>query len=179
MNKKTTGIIALIIIVIAGIYYFANKKEAIAPVVVAPIAEQKELCYFRETVGAESTDDAFISINYGAGGKAYGIINTIPSEKDSLVGAYTGTVEKGEIPGYPTSLNIIYAANGEGIVSNEQEIILVGTSDIKVGTGEMEKGSDGIWKIKDMTKLTYDAPMPKVDCASVPDRIKADYSKTQ
>jgi hypothetical protein len=178
MNKKTTGILILIMIAVIGIVYFTNRKEAIAPVVSAP----QEVCYFKETVGTESTDDAFVSINFSPDGNASGIMNTIPSEKDSLVGTYTGTIEPNPSmgpAGYPTRLNIIYAAYGEGILSKQQELIAIGAKDIKVGTGEMYKDTDGVWKIKDLTKVTYDTPMPKVDCSSVPDRIKADYSKTQ
>ena len=175
MSKKTGTILILLIIVVLGVIYFTNKKEAVAPVVEAP----KELCYFKQTVGTESTDDAFVSINYDEGGKVHGIINTIPSEKDSLVGTYTGVVEKSEVPGYTSRLNIIYSAYGEGILSKMQEIILVGANGIKTGTGEMYKDTDGIWKIKDMSKLAYDQAMPKVDCGGVPERLKGDYSKTQ
>ncbi|HEV7424473.1 MAG TPA: hypothetical protein VGO21_04775 [Candidatus Paceibacterota bacterium] len=184
MNKNISAVLILLIILVLGIVYFTNKKEAVAPVSTTPAVvttpDSKEMCYFKETVGTESTDDAFTSINYDEGGKVHGIINTIPSEKDSLVGTYTGTVESNPgMVGYPTQLNIIYAAYGEGILSNQQELIAVGTNDIKTGTGEMYKDTDGVWKIKDMSKVVYDNAMPKVDCASVTPRFKADYSKTQ
>jgi len=182
MTKKALVILALIIIVAVGVVYFKG-KEAGGPGVSDkgnPVAgASKQYCYFKETTGEESTDSAFTSVNYGAEGKVSGIINWIPGEKDSLVGIYTGSVEKSDVPGYPTRLNIIYSGWGEGILSKQQEVIIVGAGSIKTGVGEKYQDADGVWKIKDTSALTYSNELPMVDCGIVPERIKADYSKTQ
>ncbi len=179
----------MVLLVIIGGIYFINKKEAVAPVVtpnnsqVSGIeAEVKEVCYYKETKGEESTDYAFTLVNYEAGGGVRGIINWIPGEKDSLVGSYTGVVEdQTGVEGYPTKLNIIYSGMGEGILSKQQEIIIVreDEKEIKTGIGEKEQNEDEVWKFKDITKLTYENALPMVDCSIVPERIKTDYSKIQ
>ncbi len=185
MNKNKSKIIALIILVIIGIIYFATKKDMV-PVAVVPdtntevkTIQKKEVCYFKETVGTQSTDYAFTSINYDVNNKVHGLINWIPGEKDSLVGAYAGTVEKSpRTGGYDEKLNIIYTGAGEGIISKQQELILVGDNEIKTAIGEKEQDKDGIWRFKDLSKVTYENALPLVDCSVVPDKIKKDYSKT-
>ena len=189
MMKNKNIILFVVFVLVVGAFYFSNRKVD-APVVVAPDAniekteiEQKEICYFEQTVGGEFegtviTDSAFTSVNYDVGARVYGIINWIPGEKDSLVGAYTGVVEASDVAGYPKRLNIIYAGAGEGIISRQQEILIVGERDIKTGIGEKVQDAEGVWKFKDTTKLVYENALPQVDCSTVPERLKTDYSKS-
>lgn len=105
-------------------------------------------------------------------------MNWLPGEKDSLVGAYSGVVEQNPgMDGYPTRLNVIYIASGEGITNKQQEILIIGANDLKQGFGEKYQDKDGTWKLKNTNTLTYGNELPKADCNSVPNRIKADYSK--
>lgn len=183
MNKNKPRIIAFVLVALIGIVYFATRKHVV-PLTVVPdntkpsVIEKKEVCYYKETVGTQSTDNAFTSINYDEGGKVHGIINWIPGEKDSLVGSYIGTIENNNKYGGATRLNIIYTASGEGIVNKQQEIIVVDdvANQIKTGIGEKVQDKDGIWRFKDVKTLIYDNPLPMVDCNTVPERFKKDYS---
>jgi hypothetical protein len=183
--KKSTVFILILIVIIIGVVYSATKKkmlpltvvpEAIEPGETIPASESKEVCYYKETKGESTSDFAFTSVMYDPGSKVHGIINWIPGEKDSLVGTYTGTVEADK--GGQQKLDIIYAGIGEGHLSRQQEILLVGKNDIQTGIGEMYLDADGVYKIKDQKNLTYDNSLPMVDCATVPERIKKDYSST-
>jgi hypothetical protein len=196
MSKNKILVLVILIIAVLGFaYYSFTHKQAETPIAVTPEANvptpepQGEVCYFKQTTGGEFEgtvimDTAFTSVNYGGEGKVHGIINWIPGEKDSLVGTYMGMMEpnvvKGEVvAGYPTRLNILYTASGEGIVNRQQEILVVGPNDIKTGIGEKYQDTDGIFKFRDINTLTYENALPKVDCASVEARFKADYSKAQ
>ncbi len=182
-NQKAIFIIVLTLAVI-GVVVWA--KRTVAPASVAPIqivhtetpvqnTNPNEVCYLRETKYEMGTDYAFISVNYNLNNnEVYGIMNWIPSEKDSLVGVHKGTVT--QMNG-SKMLNVIYTAYGEGIVNRQQEILLIGENDIKQGVGEKYQNKDGVYMFKDIAKLTYDNLLPKADCASVPNRIKANYSK--
>ena len=189
-NKSLVVVVVLLVLIaVAGIIYFFNKKEnspLVAPpdtnAVVSSMIEQGEVCYYKETMGEQTSDYAFTSINYGENGEVHGIINWIPGEKDSLVGAYTGMLESNNIEGYPLRLNVIYAGAGEGIVSYQQEIIIVGDSsrnNIKTGIGEKYLDNDGVYKFKDINKLVFGNELPRIDCNSVPERFKTDYSMSK
>ena len=179
MNMNKSIALIIVLIAVAGVIYVSNKK-AVAPVIVMPDT-QKEICYFKETKGEQTTDDAFVSINYDPNGKVHGVINWIPGEKDSLVGAYAGVVEKNEDKGtmqsYPSRLNIVYAGAGEGVVSMQQEIMIVSANEVKTAVGEKFQDKDGVYQFKDTTNLIYENALPMVDCGTVQDRFKKDYSK--
>ncbi len=184
MKKNTINFLILIVLVVIGIIYFKTKKSE-APVVVAPepttttkpTNEGQEICYYKETKGDGYSDHGFISVNYEANNKVHGVMNWIPGEKDSLVGSFTGTVESTTgVPGYASRLNVIYTGAGEGIVSKQQEILIISSADIKQGFGPKEQGADGVYKLTDINNLTYDNPLPMVDCSTVPERIKTDYT---
>ena len=168
---------------VAGAIYFFTSKRVVAPVVVKDtnMVTRKDACYFRETrgefEGAPLVDYAFASVNYDSGDEVHGIINLIPAEKDSMVGTYTGIVENNEgMKGYPFRLNAIYAGLGEGVVSYQQEVIIVSENDIKMGSGERYLDTDGVYRFKDISTLVYNNTLPKIDCASVPEVLSADYS---
>jgi hypothetical protein len=180
MNQNRTILIVLVLLVIIGGFYFFNKKEAVAPIVIDTQVTQPsasangEVCYYKETKGEGSTDYAFTSIKYD-GNNVSGVINWIPGEKDSLVGVYTGTVEKSDVPGYPNRINILYTASGEGITNKQQEILIIGANDIETAIGEKNQDASGVYRFKDVNNLTYSNQLPKVDCNTVPERLKKNY----
>ncbi len=184
MNKNK--IIIFVIVVIIGIVYFVTRKP-VNPTVITredikpETIENKEMCYFKETKGEINSDFAFTSVKYNTDGTSVsGIINWIPGEKDSLVGAYSGNVlENTDMQDYPVKLDILYRARGEGILNTQQEIIIVGRDGIKTGIGEKYASTDGTYIFKDPAKLSYDNFLPVVDCASVPERFKTNYLETK
>lgn len=180
-NKKIVSWIIVLLVVVGGVVYYVNRKDSGSVLGTDSSflgVEKKTVCYYKETKGDTTTDFAFTSIKYGNNDKVSGIINWLPGEKDSLVGGYEGVVEANAgMAGYPSRLNVIYTATGEGQTSKQQEIIIVGASDIKTGVGEKTQDANGVWQFKNINNLTYSNALPLVDCASVPDRIKADYSQ--
>lgn len=182
-NKNKILIAIVVLVLIAGTVYLITSKRAVAPVVVedANTVTRKDACYLRETKGGlEDTpvvDYVFVSVNYDVGDEVHGIINFIPAEKDSLVGTYTGVVENNEgMKGYPFRLNTTYAGLGEGVISYQQEVIIVGENDVKMGSGERYLDASGVYKFKNTSNLVYNNSLPKVECSSVPEVLGADYS---
>lgn len=180
-NKKLMWGVVALLIVIGGVVYYVNKTDqgsVLGEDTPFLGVEQKTVCYYKETKGETTSDFSFTSIKYGDSNKVEGIINWLPGEKDSMVGVYEGVVEaSGAVAGYPSRLNVVYTATAEGQIAKQQEIIIVGASDIKTGVGERQQDANGIWQFKNTNNLTYSNALPMVDCASVPDRIKADYSQ--
>ncbi len=180
MNKKfLTGILSVAVLIVV---ILAVRKQLYTPVVtplVDSTAVQKEVCYLKSTKNSIGTmDNWFFSVDYETSDQVHGIINYIPGEQESLVGTYIGAVEKNEkMPGYPNRLNVLYAAYGEGKMSLQQEIILLGEKDIKMASGEKYLDTDGAYKFKDISKLTFKDIIPQTDCASVSDPIKKNYVK--
>lgn len=101
--KKILSFI-VVIIVILGIFYLLNKKEAIAPVVVSPVVtntksivvtdtKPTELCFAK--FGAPDVNGSYdrytlrLIVN---GEKATGELNLLPAESDSKTGEVKGTV---------------------------------------------------------------------------------------
>lgn len=181
--KKIISLIVVLFLVGAGVFAIYSKKVQ-APVeinvsdttvVVDNQAMNKEICFLQETKGELGSDFQFISVNYDKDNKVYGVMNWMPYEKDSLVGNYKGTVEVSNDTLYPKRLNIIYSGEGEGILSLQQEILLLGSNDVVQMSGEKYADKDGVYKYKDITKLEKSYSIPMVDCATVAKNLKTDY----
>lgn len=194
-NRSRMWAIVLIIVVLAIVYYLTRPKM-IAVTVVEPPAKtnttpvvsttptQKQFCYFNTIEDLQNKNETvaqFASINYDKNGAVSGIINYMPTARDSTVGDYNGTITESSIdPAYPSMMNVIYTAMGDGVTVKQQQIFLVGPTGIKQASGEIAEGKDRVYRYKDVTKLTYkNPPMPVVDCASVPKNLNTDYMTTK
>ncbi len=189
MNKIILAIVGVLLIVVGGFYILKEQDVTTTPVAVSEDTSQiaqniqtevtpKEICFYKETKvpGSTEVDKDFTSIVYDSSSKVHGIMNWIPVEKDSLVGTYTGTVTDSGIPDYPWKISLLYRGIGEGVVSFQEGVIIVGDAGLKTGYGERYLDRDGTFKWKDVQKQSYDNPIPVVDCSSVPEQVKADYS---
>src|SRR3989344_9361187 len=91
-------LIVIIIGVILGVFYFVNKNEADAPVIVAPIITDNkltELCFAKFGVPDENGlfDKYTLRLDLN-GEKVTGELNFLPAEKDSKTGEIKGIVGK-------------------------------------------------------------------------------------
>jgi hypothetical protein len=193
-NKIRVITFAIIIAILVGVYAMTRPKM-IPVVAVEPPTTQtntatlqatspKQACYYNtinDIQNARDTISQFVSINYSGANTVTGVSNWIPTGRDSAVGDYTGTINKSTIDtSYPSKMDILYTAMGDGVTVKQQEVFLVGPAGIKQATGEKVEGADHIYHFKDMTKLSYtNDPIPAVDCSTVPATISKDYVAKQ
>lgn len=190
-NASRIWAIALIIIVVVALYFITRPKR-IAVMVVEPSTQtqttttptQKQFCYFNTIDDLQNKNETvaqFASINYDKSGAVSGIINYMPTARDSTVGDYSGTIAESTIdPAYPKMMDVIYTAMGDGVTVKQQQIFLVAPTGIKQASGEIAEGKDHVYRYKDVTKLTYKNPaIPVVDCATVPKNLNTDYMTTK
>ncbi len=188
-SNRNLFFVILSVVVLAGLIFYAvtrgpagetdTELDTEEDVFVAGVGEA---CFLKETSGVASDgqpakDYHFISVNYDPENEIHGIKNWLPAEKDSQVGSYTGSAERyGGMPGYPVKLDVIYAGMGEGMSYYQQEVILVGENDIRIGGGERFLDADGVYKFKNADVLVYEESLPKIDCSLVPQTVGTDYS---
>jgi hypothetical protein len=169
MKKILLGIVVLVGIV-CGIFYFLNKKEIIAPVVVSPVAtnvNKIELCFYGENKTSRGLYDmAWLKMNI-AGDKVDGEFRNLPAEKDSKVGTFEGTVGAVDKTMMARTADVWWDSMAEGMQVKEQLRIIFGEGNAAAGFGEMVDRGDGVYVYKDPTKLTYGMSMTDVACSDL------------
>jgi hypothetical protein len=151
-NKIISGLVLLVVIV--GLAYFANKKEVVAPdtsvVPVTPVPVVKnskpiELCFAK--FGQPNTNGYYDKYTLRImldGDKATGELNLLPAEKDRKTGDFKGTV--GPVNGemMARTANLWWYTVAEGMNTEEELKIIFGEGTASLGFGEMIDMGHGV-----------------------------------
>jgi len=127
----------LVLAVIGGVFYFLNKKEAIAPVTILPTSTdvitdknantQGELCFAKfgmpDQNGSYDKYTLRLVLN---GDKATGELNLLPAETDSKTGEFEGTVSAMDKMSMSRTADLWWYALAEGMSTQEELKIIFG-----------------------------------------------------
>lgn len=169
-------VIAFAVLVLVGVVVGMTrdmKSPSVQPVVETPPTEERNLCYYRsEKTDRGFYDRAWIRLSI-TGGKVVGEFNNYPAEKDSKVGIFTGTYQDESEDGNLIGLaDVIWNSSAEGMQNKEELLIEFFDADARPAFGEMIQGANRVYVYKDKTNVTYQTPIPAIDCAQL-DEIKA------
>lgn len=171
--KQVIIFILIIIVIGAVVLSIKPKKENIISNVVPDEQKSSELCYYR----SDKTDRGFYDIAWLKlnifDDKVTGEFHNLPAEKDSKVGAFTGTMLPIDSSINEKSVTVWWDAQAEGTEVKEELAIKFGSDNATVGFGEMVDSllGDGIYLYKDKTNLYYIKPMGEINCETLDEKL--------
>ena len=171
-------LIVIIIGVILGVFYFVNKNEAVAPVIVAPIITDNkltELCFAKFGVPDENGlfDKYTLRLDLN-GEKVTGELNFLPAEKDSKTGEIKGIVGKVDPKMMARQADLWWFTFAEGMNTEEELKIIFGEGTANIGFGEMIDRGDGVYVYKDPGKVSYQLELSDVACLDLTERASVE-----
>jgi hypothetical protein len=183
---KQIILIALIIVIVGGVFFSIYHKKEI-PLVIVPDGktdtvnipvqtEQKpiSLCYYRgDKTASGFYDVAWLKINTmgSLNDKVTGEFQNLPAEKESKVGKFEGTVGQLDQKIMARKANVWWNSSAEGMNVKEELAIQFGDGSATVGFGEMVDRGDGVYVYKNKTNLTYIKPMSQMDCEFLDEKL--------
>ncbi|MFA5791471.1 MAG: hypothetical protein WC884_00315 [Candidatus Paceibacterota bacterium] len=180
---KKVLLIIIILGVIFGIFYFLDKKEAIAPVVVPPVvitpvvneSKKVELCFAKfGTPDLDGNYDKYTLRLMLNGEKTKGELNFLPKEKDTKTGEFEGTVGAVDKVMMARTADLWWFTFGEGMNVKEQLKIIFGEGTARIGFGEMVDRGDGVYIYKNPEKISYTLNLTDVACADLVERANVE-----
>ena len=160
-------------IVLAGIIVGAllvQKKSSVPGVATVPQPETIKpikLCFYGETKTMNGLADVSLVTMSLLGNSVSGELQTLPAEKDSKVGSFSGTVSAVDKTSMARTIEALWNTTGEGMQAQEQLKVVFGEGTVQAGFGEMVDNGKGIYEYKDPTKITYGQIMTDIDCNDV------------
>lgn len=174
-------VIAFAVLVLIGVVVgLARDTKPTPPVVVTPPSPQEtKFCYYySEKTPSGLYDRAWIRIKGTTDSKVTGEFNNYPAEKDSKIGTFAGSEYREGEDGVGEYL-VIWDILAEGMRAKEELFISNSNEFAAAAFGEMVQGSNGVYVYKDKTKVTYQTPLPQIDCAQLDEIVAVEtYLKT-
>lgn len=176
--KNTKHIwIGLAIILFGVVLSFINKnkQEVVENIKEVKNEEQvlntRELCFVQFGAKQESGfyDKFILRVNLDNTNKtAKGYLKLLPAEKDALVGNFEGTVSDMDPQTSSRTLNLIWNAEGEGLVNKEELRIIFGEGTANVGFGAKEDHGKGVYRYSG--KIDYSLALTDYSCEDLSER---------
>jgi len=169
--KKIINYIAISIVVIIMIFVLISryKKSEIAGTPTSGNTTDTCYEYYKDT-SSGFPDRAWLKMSI-TGDNVTGEYQNLPSEKDSKVGKFSGTIGKMDSSISGRIADVWWDSMAEGMSVKEQLKIQLGAGSAVALFGEMVDKGDGIYVYKDSSKLTPGFQMPQINCASLDDKI--------
>ena len=164
MKKTLIYAFVLIIIVIIGveIINLNKKKEPDVSIVMPP--QSVDMCYqYSKEMPSGYFDRAFLEMHI-LGDKVTGEYSNLPSEKDSKVGTFEGTVGPMDPKISARLADVWWNSTAEGMNAKEQLNIKFGEGSAVALFGEMVDRGDGTYVYKDAAHLTPGFRMSQTSC---------------
>jgi hypothetical protein len=185
---KKTALVIIIVGIVLGIFYFLNKKEAVAPVVVSPdttntkpadiIKDTKqptELCFAKFGVPDKyGSYDKYTLRLILDGDKATGELNFLPAEKDKKTGEIEGTVDPVDKATMSRTANLWWFTLAEGMSVKEELKVIFGEGTASVGLGEMVDRGDGVYVYKNPKNIFYTLNLTDLPCLDLTERANVE-----
>lgn len=170
---KKISIIVVLLILVAGAFYFLLKKEPVDEVVNIPVVEETkpvELCFAQfgkaNVRGLSDKNTLRMSLD-NTKGKVTGELKFLPAEKDSKVGKFEGTVSAVDKVMMARTVDATWDTFAEGMNTKEQLKLIFGEGTASIGFGEMVNRGDGVYVYKDPAKILYNLQLTDVACADL------------
>ncbi len=112
------------------------------------------MCYLQHITTEAGSDDTYLEASLNDDGTASGVFNTIPAEKDRLMGTFSGNWV--ETSSSSASLHVTYTYVGEGKTIQERRVFTVSPDGAAISYDEGK---------------TFPQVLPRVDCESVPENV--------
>lgn len=174
-NPLMSIVLITVLIVIAAI--FGAQKRAPAPAEnpspIEPVAATpQDLCYYSSTDAPHGLKDIYwirMTLTDGAtkNGNVSGEFRSLPAEKDSKVGPFTGTISALPATAADGTIDAWWSASAEGMTTTEQLALKYDDKKISAGFGEMIDRGDGTYVYKNPSAITYGKEIPAVDCGNL------------
>lgn len=157
--------ILILIIIILGLGFFVYQKVS------APhqkITEDQKggnisLCYFNSVGNFPYVDKFWLRLDLN-NEKVSGEFNSLPTQKDSKVGGFEGTVGPLDQSIMGRIANVWWDSLAEGMNVKEELIIQFGDGSAVIMGGELIDRGDGVYVYKDKTKLVSGMTLNQIDC---------------
>ncbi|MFA5936602.1 MAG: hypothetical protein WC822_01850 [Candidatus Paceibacterota bacterium] len=168
MKKIIVSLIVIVLVAVALVLIFV-KDEKVEPIIKTP--EAIAMCYqYSKTTSRGFVDRAWLQMNI-LGENVTGEYQNLPAEKDSKIGAFSGTVGPMDPKISGRVADVWWNSLAEGMQTTEQLNIQFGEGSAVVLFGEMTDRGDGTYIYKDATKLTPGFQMSQTDCESLQEML--------
>lgn len=172
--RKNIIIFIVLICVLAGIvlggFLLIGKKENNSEIVKK---ESVSLCYrYSKKTDRGFYDKFWLKVNI-AGNEVTGEFQSLPAEKDSKIGSFTGMVGPLDQKAMARMADVWWDSFAEGMQVKEELRFSFGDGSAQIVGGEMIDRGDGVYVYKDKTKPIYGFPtMTQISCEDL-DEINA------
>lgn len=155
---------SLVIVFIGFVIFTLTSNKKVDPVV--EITEERALCYAWNT---EVGDTATLKMVFsGEGGsQVSGFLDYRPFQKDSKKGAFSGTASVLDRERMSRTASLLWSAEGEGLINQEELNIVFGDGSASVLFGEMVDRGDGVYVYKNPESLTPGIQLSQTDCQNI------------
>jgi len=175
MNKKTIYVvISLLIIVIAGAFWYKSSQDKVAELDTSPNPGVPRCLAQFGKVDKQNLYDKYTLKMLFNGDKVNGELKFLPAEKDSKLGKFEGTVIEVDEAGAPKVVSAIWEVFVEGTSNKEELRIMLGEGKASIGFGEMVVRDDGVYGYKDPSKIAYSLDLVTIPCSDIDEREVVD-----
>ncbi len=169
----TLLVVIIVIVVVIGLVRAPKVTVPEAePIVNNPVVaiEKQNVCFYSEKgITATRADIAWLKATID-GNQISGELKNLPSEKDSKVGLFDGTIASADAAGV-RKVDAIWQTRAEGMETPEQLIVNISADKAEVGFGEMVDRGDGTYVYKTPNAIPYFSSIPSVPCTELNERI--------
>lgn len=179
--KTLQRIFVLLVVVIVAVVIIGLVR---APRVIVPetepivdnsvvATEKQNVCFYSEkSITATRADIAWMKATI-TGNRIEGELRNLPSEKDSKIGLFDGSISAADAAGV-RKIDAIWQTRAEGMETPEQVIIKLLAEKAEVGFGEMVDRGDGTYVYKTPDAIPYFNSISSVPCTELNERIVVD-----
>lgn len=164
INIKTLILGIAGILFIVGIFVYAKRSLPTAPIKQNDSQNEESFCFYRSDKTPRGLfDRAWIRLNI-KGQNVTGEFYNLPAEKDSKIGAFTGTLGITNGEDEEKTARLWWDSLAEGTQVKEELIIKFGTDSASAGFGEMSQLGDA-YVYKDKSQIFYAPAIKKIECS--------------
>lgn len=173
---KTILAIALCIVIGTGVALLVIPRVRMPDIAELPVEEvsfsqSQKLCFASYApVVSTGMQDVYTLTMTLAGTEVSGELELFPAEKDSKVGAYTGTVTAVDRMSMSRTIHAWWDTHAEGMQTTEELNIIFGEGTASIGMGAMKDRGDGVYVYDDATQLSYDLSLTDIGCDELTER---------
>lgn len=135
---------------------------------ISEVIDPMELCFVKSNESTLPGNPDKFALKMKLDGKnVTGELKLLPAEKDSLVGAFEGTVSSVDNQTMSRTADLWWQSTGEGQTVKQQLSVIFDESTANIGFGEMEDRGDGVYVYKDISQVDYSFILTDTTCSGL------------
>ena len=165
-NGKIVRNVILLIIVMVVLFLLQGKRVKDEPIVINEEIPSNtiSLCFYKKDVSPNGPVGRYTLRMNLSGDKVDGELKFLPSEKDSKVGKFNGSVSALDQMLMGRRISAMWDTMAEGMNTTEELKIIFGEGTASIGFGEMVDRGDGVYVYKNPEAITYSLDMSDIAC---------------